>query len=66
MEHFGMFVGGVGLCWPPFGATRCSKGLYLVQHSIYAIFQGLAGLARIQRTLSGDGNKLILGPTSNQ
>ena len=29
------------------------------------VFQGLAGLARSQATLSGEGKKLILGPTSN-
>ena len=65
-EHLGMFFGGVGVCWAPFGANCCSKVLYMVQHSIYAIFQGLAGQARIQRTMSGEGKWCGLGPTENQ
>ena len=35
-------------------------------HMLYLqCFEGLAGPARIQRTESGEGKKLILGPTSN-
>ena len=36
--HFGMLFGDAGLFWAPFGATCCSRGFYMQQYSIYAVF----------------------------
>ena len=57
----GRFLGDVGVCWGLFGATCCSKGLYMEQYSIYAVFAVSDRQARKVRIGYVEGKMVGLG-----
>ena len=56
-----MFFGDVGVCWAIFGAPCCSKWLYMVQSSLYAVFAVSDRHARKVRTGLVEGKMVQLG-----